>query len=329
MTEELSLPEPAAGILARTHAILDQHVTPYTPGREGWALGGGTLLSARWKHRRSTDLDLHIHPDTGLALLQPEHNPELWRKMKAAGATRIELENPPTIHFREGRIELLRTRPTPLRQPRYARFESGVAKVLGTAQVLTAKLKHRRLFAPVRDLYDIAVSARTEPAETAVAVNSLDGREFGATRARWLARKPLYERDAREELVGVPEEYEGIQSDPAAHAASVLKAARYHMIDVRVTGNAIIVQTANETTRQQHVYRTVRDARTGFEELGINAALHSRGWNPGDIRNEANNALDRGADAVILCLTGDETSSTRTPPNEPDRERTIRSRRRP
>ena len=51
---------------------------------------------------------------------------------------------------------------------------------------------------------------------------------------------------------------------------------------------------------------TIRDARTGFEELGINAALRSRGWNPGDVRDEANNALDRGADAAILCLTGDE-----------------------
>lgn len=312
MTEELSLPEPAAGILARTHAILDQHVTPHTPGRDGWALGGGTLLSARWKHRRSTDLDLHIHPDTGLALLRQEHNPELWRKMRAAGATRIDLESPPTIHFPEGRIELLRTRLAPTLQPRYARFESGVAKVLSTAQVLTAKLRHRRLFAPVRDLYDIAVSARTEPVETAIAVNSLDEREFSATRARWLARQPLYQRDAREELAGVPEEYEAIRSDPAAHATSVLKAVRYHTIDIRVTGNAIIVGTVNETTRQRHVYRTIQDARSGFEELGVNAALRSRGWNPGDIRNEANNALDRGANAAILCLAGDE-STTRTP----------------
>lgn len=313
MTEELSLPEPAAGILARTHAILDQHVTPHTPGRDGWALGGGTLLSARWKHRRSTDLDLHVHPDTGLAPLQQEHNPELWRKMRAAGATRIDLENPPTIHFPEGRIELLRTRPTPIRQPRYARFESGVAKVLSTAQVLTAKLKHRRLFAPVRDLYDIAVSARTEPAETAVAVNSLDEREFSATQARWLARRPLYRREAREELDGVPQEYEAIQFDPGVHATNALKAARYRTIDIRVTENAIIVRTANETTRRQHVYRTIRDARTGFEELGINAALRSRGWNPGDVRNEANNALDRGADAAILCLNGDESTTVPRP----------------
>lgn len=147
------------------------------------------------------------------------------------------------------------------------------------------------------------------PAETAVAVNSLDERELSATQARWLARKPLYQRDAREELVGVPREYEAIRSDPAAHAASVLKAARYHTIDIRVAGKAIIVRTANETTRQQYVYRTIRDARTGFEELGINAALHGRGWNPGDIRNEANNALDRGADAAILRLTGDGSTT--------------------
>ena len=79
MTEELSLPEPAAGTLARTHAIFDRHLTPCTPGRDGWALGGGTLLSARWKHRRSADLDLRIHPDTGLALLRQERNPELWQ----------------------------------------------------------------------------------------------------------------------------------------------------------------------------------------------------------------------------------------------------------
>lgn len=54
----------------------------------------------------------------------------------------------------------------------------------------------------------------------------------------------------------------------------------------------------------------IPDARTGFEELGINAALHSRGWNAGDIRNEANNALDRGADAAIFRLTGDEDVET-------------------
>ena len=58
MTEELRLPAPAAALLEKTQAILDAHVTPHTPGGEGWKLGGGTVLAARWHHRESFDLDI-------------------------------------------------------------------------------------------------------------------------------------------------------------------------------------------------------------------------------------------------------------------------------
>lgn len=64
MSHRLDLPEPAAALLLKTHAILDEHVTPHTPGGEGWKLGGGTVLAARWKHRDSFDLDIQIHPET-------------------------------------------------------------------------------------------------------------------------------------------------------------------------------------------------------------------------------------------------------------------------
>ena len=36
-----------------------------------------------------------------------------------------------------------------------------------------------------------------------------------------------------------------------------------------------------------------REARQGFEESGLNAAIRSRGRSPGRIRNEANNTLRR------------------------------------
>ena len=90
--EKLTLPEPAAELLARTHAILEAHLTPHTPHGSGWAIGGGTILSARWRHRRSRDLDLHIHPRTELARLTRAHNPELWRAMTTAGATRSKTD---------------------------------------------------------------------------------------------------------------------------------------------------------------------------------------------------------------------------------------------
>ena len=65
----MTLPEPAAELLKRTHRILDEFLTPLTPGRTGWTLTGGTVLAARWKHRESTDLDLVVHPRTEIARL--------------------------------------------------------------------------------------------------------------------------------------------------------------------------------------------------------------------------------------------------------------------
>lgn len=60
-SEALELPEPARTIFSRTRAILDAFITPHTPQRSGWKIGGGTILAARWRHRESQDIDLLVH----------------------------------------------------------------------------------------------------------------------------------------------------------------------------------------------------------------------------------------------------------------------------
>ena len=50
MTERLTLPEPARRILSRTHRILDEHLTPHTPGEAGGASAGERY----WQHGGST-----------------------------------------------------------------------------------------------------------------------------------------------------------------------------------------------------------------------------------------------------------------------------------
>ena len=62
--EDLTLPEPARSLLSRTRGILDTYVTPRTPDRSGWIIGGGTILAARWRHRESRDIDLLVPPRT-------------------------------------------------------------------------------------------------------------------------------------------------------------------------------------------------------------------------------------------------------------------------
>ena len=84
-----TLPEPARTLLGRTRAILDAYVTPRTPDRSGWRIGGGTILAARWRHRESHDVDLLVHPRTETRLLNPQAAPELHRRLAAAGARKI------------------------------------------------------------------------------------------------------------------------------------------------------------------------------------------------------------------------------------------------
>ncbi len=140
MTE---LPEPAARLLQRTHRILDKFLTPVTPGRTGWILTRGTALAARWKHRESTDLDLVVHRRTEIARLAKTRNPAFWSEMEAAGATRIDLDGTPTVHFAKGKIELIRTSPVPRIGAVEDTVESGRVQLMDPAQILSAKLQHR------------------------------------------------------------------------------------------------------------------------------------------------------------------------------------------
>lgn len=311
--EKLTLPEPAAELLARTHAILEAHLTPHTPHRSGWAIGGGTILSARWHHRRSRDLDLHIHPRTELARLTRTHNPELWRAMKAAGATRIRIEGTPTFFFPDGRIELITERPTPRLGHDEAELRTGRedvrATVLSSAQILALKLRNRSLAPPVRDLYDIAVGQEATPVETAMAVNAANPWTLRIATAGWLGRRERYRQEAAAEILGCPDRYRAMRADPASQAADAVATARYHRIEICVTENGIIARTENLRSRQQHVYKTRAEAQNGLEKNGINAAIEARGWDPVRVRNRTASALETGRTEVVLTIS-DEPGDT-------------------
>ena len=61
--ETLELPEPARSLFRKTRAALETHVSAHAADGAGYKLGGGTILAARWRHRRSNDIDVLFHPD--------------------------------------------------------------------------------------------------------------------------------------------------------------------------------------------------------------------------------------------------------------------------
>ena len=103
----LTFPEPAVDLLARSHGMLDRHVTPHTPAEAGWAIGGGSALAARWQHCWSKDLDIVVGSETEFIRLTEVENPDLWRDMRAAGATTIESEGTLRFKFGERQVEVL------------------------------------------------------------------------------------------------------------------------------------------------------------------------------------------------------------------------------
>lgn len=180
----------------------------------------------------------------------------------------------------------------------------------------------------MRDLYDVAVADVADRLALTIAVNAMPDRKFTTAASSWLARSDLYRKDAAEQILGVPDDYEHIRNQPARHAAEAAKTVRYTNISITVSTNRVVVTATNRHRRQQRIYETIDEIRSGFERDGINAALKARGWNPNRIRRDANNALAVRAHRSILDIESesppdqgprDEPGASRPPGGAPSR----------
>ncbi len=181
----LRLPEPAHRLLERTRDILNRHLSPYAADGAGWKIGGGTILAARWRHRRSSDLDVLLHPDSDTEHYDADGPGSFCQDLEDAGALTIHLDDFSLIQFPEGWIEILKEHPQPALGHNRIQVDGLPATVLSSAQIIGGKLFNRGLAPPVRDLYDMAVSAIEDPASIEVPVNglrtsALDRRSQGA-----------------------------------------------------------------------------------------------------------------------------------------------------
>ena len=306
--EDLTLPEPARTVLSRTRAILDVYVTPCTPDRSGWQIGGGTILAARWRHRKSLDIDLLVHPRTETRFLHPEAAPELHRRLEASGARKITFGRFSQIRFEESRIEMLAADPQPQVGHRRAIVDGSEATVLASSQILTGKFCNRSLNPPVRDLYDLAVAGNTAPRALAIAVNALAGDDIRWRLVSWEMEREKFAEEGPRELEGVPPPYEAIRANPAEHARQAVMAAVYRRLRLLAHDGAAVVETENRFGGETRTYGRPHDLAERFEEDGINATLAAAGTDPERIRDETATAMRNGESGPILELDEDRAA---------------------
>ena len=306
--EDLTLPEPARTLLGRTRLIMDAYVTPLTPGRRGWQIGGGTILAARWRHRESQDIDLLVHPRTETRFLHPEAAPDLHRRLEAAGARKIRFGRFSQILFEESRIEMLAADPQPRVGHSRAIVDGKEVTVLASSQILTGKFSNRSLNPPVRDLYDLAVAGTIAPRALAIAVNALAGDDIRWRLVSWEMERGKFAEDGPIELHGVPPRYEAMRADPACHARHAVMAAVYRHVRLLARDGAAVVETESGLGREARIYDRPDDLAERFEGDGINAVLAAAGTDPERIRRETATAMRNGESATVLELDQDRAA---------------------
>jgi hypothetical protein len=306
--EDLRLPEPARSLLGRTRAILDEYVTPLTPDRSGWQIGGGTILAARWRHRESHDIDLLVSPRTETRFLQPEAAPELHRRLEAAGARRITFGRFSQILFEKSRIEMLAADPQPRVGQRRAIVDGIEVTALASRQILTGKFSNRSLNPPVRDLYDLAVAGTVAPRALGIAVNALAGDDIRWRLVSWEMEREKFAEEGAVELHGVPLRYEAIQADPTDHARRAVTDAVYRYVRLLAHDGVAVVETENRFGRETRNYDSPDELAERFEEDGNNAVLAAAGTDPERIRRETAVAMRNGESATILELDQDRAA---------------------
>ncbi len=279
---ELTLTEPASSLWRAVRGPLAALRQRYEEKPERWQMGGGSVLAARWKHRRSTDIDLITSAGWHLSGLRKTGNNGFTTELAKAGG-KLDGYNEAALEMRFGkyqRLHIYGTEPTPRAGHERVPVDGEVFETLSTTQILAAKLLHRGLKAPARDLYDLVVAADRDPKGLAQAVNMLSPDTQADMTLMWHVRRDKIERDAKRNLMRLDADAPLLvkAEELVERAIRIVSDAGYDSIGVqpaRPHTPATITTTDNAGRQQTIAVPRIRLEET-LEGAGMNACLRAR-----------------------------------------------------
>ena len=162
---ERHLPDPITSAVRKFAAAANPHLDAGS-----LRLGGGTVLAARWQHRRSTDADLFCDARTYVAAVRHhgeaiEHSLAQVARTQAGEDTFVDQI---ATYTRIDGVEVTVLPTVALIDGGSGRYVPGTrVETLTNAEILAGKLVHRMCGAGIaepRDLYDLALAAARDPA---------------------------------------------------------------------------------------------------------------------------------------------------------------------
>ena len=313
--EELTLPRPALALWRRTRDTLLAARSGLDDEADGWRLGGGTLLAARWEHRVSTDIDLTVAEASERDVLLARNGRWLHEELQKMGGKPVEVHDRVCkVQFAEGRLDLARMDPTPRRGHEAACVDGVELTVLSTCQVLTGKLRGRGTESPVRDLYDVVAAAKHDPLGLARAVNTLAPLEIESIVARWAIAERLYQMAAQDEI---RPSNEGLLVEPeniVEASITSMRHSRYEHVAIRCEDDHARIETRTADRAKQDITATAGNLEHVFEASGIAAYLQGHGSSPDRVRERVAEAMRAGGPGRVIWNSDQQRRPPTIPP---------------
>ena len=269
--DNLTLPEPAAGLWAEKRSIVHA-IPPETFGRSiPPHLGGGTILAARWKHRISTDIDVLLPGrNTLIDLLQDNERNivnQLGGTPEAVAAGRVK------ITFQHGFLDISTFRPDPPYGHAVALVDGKLENVLSSHQILSGKLKRVDQLL-VRDVFDVLTAADEDPAALAAAAGMVSQQRAAAIESAWRESAGMLADNFHDAIRGARRAV-GARLGPEAAAA--FRAHRYTRLEIALHSHMLFIRkTIGAGSLEPETY-AAQDASRALVESGVATHLNNNG----------------------------------------------------
>ena len=204
--ERLKLPGDAGRLWRHVRETFRERLRRDRTTAPEYELGGGTILAARWGHRRSFDIDLTTTDPRGELAATARTGRGLAEALGGRLNPRSSVTHL-TIELEEGRVDVTRARPAPAGEERIALVDGHHERVLATTQILYGKLKRAREVL-ARDVYDVTTAAAAAPSALTTACAVLTEYEAEAIARTWRAQNRRLEVQGPEKILPLHEDQE-------------------------------------------------------------------------------------------------------------------------
>ena len=265
----MTLPEPARTLWNRHHEAIDR-IARAPGGESRTMLGGGSVLAARWHHRKSTDIDI-ILPDRDNVADAGEGGP-LDLAAATGGKHKDSTRERVIVIVENGKLDVAAIQPQLSGLESRTNIEGRPEEVLDNAQILRGKF-YRTDEGVTRDAFDMAVAAEEDPRGLEIAVNSLDEAKTRTICHNLLTMNDEMVEDAKTTLGGVPPKYEKYLDNMGDAAADAAWNHRYTRVQIRTSDIGIAIKTTSPAGGTRTKTYQGGNAHTALTQSGVGAYI--------------------------------------------------------